>query len=202
MDYKAKIKALRDIYPIPINEALKLLKDNNGDVDACAKIFKEVSLDTISESTGCDRTTAWRYYEREKFDLNRTISMLKEDIYDENYNPIDGVTADGLGKVRTWIAIISEKDFASALDYKELPEVIRTLLLIPSLKHFGIAAQQARKIKDTIFNGYSDDLSIDEFIRRNVKLDDHADFQRLYKSVTLSLVSFVDELNRHRRNMK
>ncbi len=201
-DYKTLIKELRQIVPIPMSEALQMLKDNNGDVKLCADKFKAAAIERICAETGCYKAIAEEYYEREKYDLNRTVSMIKEDMYDLNYKPIDGVTAEGLGKVRLWIAFIEEKDFTSALDYKGLKEVIKVLLLIPELKHFGIAVQQARKIKDSIFDGYSDDLSIDEFIRRNVKLDDNADFRKLYQTVRLSIIPLKEELNRHRRNMK
>lgn len=201
-DYKTQIKELRQIVPVPMSEALQMLKENNGDVKLCAEQFKAAAIEKICSETGCYKSVAEKYYKREKYDLNRTVSMIREDMYDLNYKPIEGITAEGLGLVRTWIAFVEEKDFATALDYNELPEVIRSLLLIPSLKHFGIAVQQARKIKDTIFKGYSDDLSIDEFIRRNVKLDDNTEFQKLYKTVTLSIIPLKEELNRHRRNMK
>lgn len=201
-DYKTQIKELRQIVPIPMSEALQMLKENNGDVKLCVKKFKAAAIAKICSETSCDKYTAEKYYEREKYDLNRTVSMIREDMYDLNYKPIGGITAEGLGKVRLWISFVEEKDFATALDYKELSEVIRSLLLIPSLKHFGIAVQQARKIKDSIFKGYSDDLSIGEFVRRNVRLDDHLEFQKLYKSVTLSIIPLKEELNRHRRNMK
>lgn len=202
MDIKTQIKELRKLVPVPISEALQMLKKYDGNVQLCADKFKESAISKICTETGCELLMALEYYEREKYDLNRTISMIKEDLYDQNYKLIDGTTPEGLSKVRTWIAFVEEKDFSTALDYKELSEVIQMLLLIPSLKHFGIAVQQARKIKSTIFDGYSDDLSIDEFIRRNVRLDDNIDFQKLYKTVTLSITSLKDELNRHRRNVK
>ena len=206
-DYKTQIKELRQIVPIPMSEALQMLKENNGDVKLCVEKFKAAAIAKICSETSCDKYTAEKYYEREKYDLNRTVSMIREDMYDLNYKPIGGITAEGLGKVRLWISFVEEKDFATALDYNCLlytsdAAVIRALLLIPSLKHFGIAVQQARKIKDSIFKGYSDDLSIDEFVRRNVRLDDHLEFQKLYKSVTLSIIPLKEELNRHRRNMK
>lgn len=202
MDYKSKIKELREIIPIPMSEALKLLKENNGNIDTCVEIFKTASIQYICKETGCSQEMAQTYYEREKFDLNRTVSMIREDLYDQNYKPIEGVTAENLTKVRTWIAFAEEKDFATSIDYKELPDVIKTMLLIPALKHFGIAVQQARKIKDTIFDGYSDDLSIDEFVRRNVRLDDHSEFRKIYKTIVLSFTVMKDEVIRHRRNVR
>lgn len=200
MSYKEKIKELRTIIPIPINEALSLLNENNGDIDASVTIFKKRSIEIICSSTGCIEDIAVKYYEREKFDLNRSISMIREDLYDKNYKPIKGVDITALNYVKEWIAFMEDKDFAYALDYKYLSEVINCLLAIPKLKYFASEVQKASKAKHIIFKGYTDDLSIEEFIKRNVQLDDNYDFKKAYESITLSLVSIKEEINRHRRN--
>lgn len=201
MNYISKAKELRKIIPIPINEALVLLKRNRGDLTVCVEQFKDESIQIICKTTGCDKDMASLYYNRENFDLNRSISMIQEDLYDLNYQPIKNLTLENLNKVREWIAFTEEKDFANALDYKYMKEVIETLLMIPKLKHFGIATQQAYKIKREVFNGYSDDLSIEEFIKRNVKLDNDEKFRTLYDTILLSLIPLKEEINRHRRNM-
>lgn len=202
MDYKIKVKALREIMPIPMAEAIKLLKENNGDIKVCADIFKSKSIEHICKATGCTKEMAVQFYEKEKFDLNRTISFIKEELFDQNYKPINNITLDNLNKTRLWIAIVQEKDFATSLDYNELPSVIQTLAAIPSLQDMALTLKQAKKIKDSIFKGYSDDLSIDEFVRRNVQLDDNPDFQKAYHRISLSTTIVIDEINRHRRNLQ
>lgn len=201
MDYKIKVKALREIMPVPIAEALKLLKENNGDIKLCAEIFKSKSIEYICKETGCIKDMATQFYEKEKFDLNRTISFIREELFDQSYKPISNITLESLNKTRSWIAIVQEKDFATSLDYTELTTVIQALMAIPSLREIGMALKQAKKIKDSIFKGYSDDLSIDEFVRRNVKLDDDIEFQKAYQRISLSSTIIIDEINRHRRNL-
>lgn len=202
MDYKIKVKALREIMPIPMAEAIKLLKENEGDIKACAEIFKLKSIEYICKETGCSEEMAIQFYEKEKFDLNRTISFVKDELFDQNYKPINNVTLENLNKTRSWIAIVEEKDFATSLDYIELSSVIQTLAAIPSLREIAMALKQAKRIKDSIFKGYTDNLSIDEFVRRNVRLDDDAEFQKAYNRISLSSTIIIDEINRHRRNLQ
>lgn len=202
MDLKSKIKELREIVPVPISEAILLLKENNGDVFKSSEVFKNRSIEYIAEQTGASFEIVKARYTIEKYDINRSISMIKEDIYDQNYKPIEGVTLDNLNKVRLWIAFVEEKDFATSLDYKEIDSVITTLEKLQALKDITQAVKSAKKIKNKIFEGYSDDLSIDEFVRRNVKLDDDVDFRKAYQRVVLSLIPLKEELNRHRRNLQ
>lgn len=201
MDYKIKVKELREIMPIPVSEALKLLKENDGNIKLCVEIFKSKSIELICKETGCSKDMAVQFYEKEKFDLNRTISFIKEELFDQNYKPISNISLESLNKTRSWIAIVQEKDFATSLDYNELTTVIQTLAAIPSLREIGMSLKQAKKIKDSIFKGYSDNLSIDEFVRRNVKLDDDVEFQKAYQRISLSPTIIIDEINRHRRNL-
>ena len=201
MDYKIKVKALREIVPVPISEALKLLKENNGNIELCADIFKSKSIEHICSETDCSKDMAIQFYEKEKFDLNRTISFIREELFDQNYKAINNLSLENLNKTRSWVAIVQEKDFATSLDYSELETVIKVLVAIPSLREIGMALKQAKRIKDSIFKGYSDDLSIDEFVRRNVKLDDDVEFQKSYQRISLSSTIIIDEINRHRRNL-
>ncbi len=182
-------------------EALKLLKENDEDIKLCADIFKTKSIEYICLETDCSKEMALEFYEKEKFDLNRTISFIREELFDQNYKPIHNITLENLNKTRSWIAIVQEKDFATSLDYNELVSVIQTLAAIPSLREIAMVLKQAKKIKDSIFKGYNDNLSIDEFVRRNVRLDDDTEFQKAYNRISLSTTIIIDEINRHRRNL-
>ncbi|MDH6307827.1 uncharacterized protein YutE (UPF0331/DUF86 family) [Dysgonomonas sp. PFB1-18] len=196
-----KIKELRKLVPVPMGEALQLLKANDGDVEKCAYLFKAKSIKEIQELTGCDEKMASTHYEAEKYDLNRTVSSIREAIFDICYIPIEGVTKEKLSLAYQWLRFIEDKDFGTALDYKFLNEAIETMLLIPSLADVAQIARKAKEAKDRIFEGYSDTDPLDEFVRRYKQLDDEKDYQLASKTISLRLTILKDELARHARNL-
>lgn len=196
-----KIKELRAILPVPMQEALQMLKANDGDVEKCVRLFKAKSIKEISELTGCDEKTVADYYEAEKYDFNRTISSIREDTYDKNYKKVDGLTKEAISNVLQWIHIIESDDFGVSLDYQLLDRVLHTLVLIPTLSEIGSTVEKAKRSKDIIFEGYQDADSLDEFVRRHRKLDDSQEFQRASELVAMKLTVMKEELLRHSRNL-
>lgn len=201
MDYKNKIKELRQHLPVPITEALSLLKKNEGDVEKCIYLFKTKLIKRICEQTGCDDITASKHYEAEKFDLNRAMSAVKEELFDLNYKPIEGLTQTGLEAVSEWIYLNQEKDFPTSLDYQQLDNVMETLSALPSFVETSLVIQKAKRIKDLAFDGYSDDDDMAEFVRRNQKIDDNPEFQSYASFCILKLIVLKEEIHRHKRNL-
>lgn len=202
MDMMQKIKELRAIIPIPVGEALRLMKDNDGNIEQCAELFKAKSIKEICSQTGCSEEMAKQYYGDEKYDLNRTISSIKETIYDENYKPIEGVTKENIRSVLQWIGMMESKDFAFSLDYIHLDNVIETLRLIPALTEIAVVIKTVKAVKDKIFEGYTDNLPLDEFVRRHKRLDDNPDFRQANAALPLKVTVMKDELLRHLRNLQ
>lgn len=196
-----KVKELRTIVPVPMGEALQLLKANNGDVEKCIYIFKAKSIEEICKLTGCDEKMAAECYEAEKFDFNRTVSSIKDAIYDQNYKPIEGVTREAVSNILQWMRVIEGEDFGVSLDYQLLDKALDTMSLIPALKKTADMVTKAKAAKDTIFAGYSDTDSLDEFVRRHRQLDDNEDFQTANKLVPLRLTVIKEEILRHLRNL-
>lgn len=58
MDYLSKAKELRKKVPIPITEAIELLKKNNSDIELCEQIFKDSKILEISQQAGCSEEMA------------------------------------------------------------------------------------------------------------------------------------------------
>lgn len=195
-----KVRELRKLMPIPVGEALLLLKNNNGDIDLCTKIFKEKSIQNICQLTGCCADMAAKYYEREKYDLNRTVSMIQDDIYDQSYKAIDGLSPEKIRFAIQWLNMVEDKDFATSLDYKFFDEVVETFSLIAELNKFGEAIAKAKELKDVIFEGYTDDESLNEFVRRHKRLDDEPVFHEADQMTRLSKTVIKDELLKHLRN--
>ena len=198
---KEKIIELRKIVPIPMGEAMQMLKDNDNDVEKCIYLFKAKSIKEILALTGCDEEIANKYYEAEKYDFNRTVSSIREDLFDKNYVHIEGVTKENISLIYQWLRIIEDKDFGFSLDFSYLNIVLDTLLLLPPLKETAEAVRKAKKAKDTIFEGYSDTDSLDEFVRRHKKLGDNEEFQKADRIVSLKLTIIREELMRHARNL-
>lgn len=198
---KEKIIELRKILPIPMGEAMQILKENDNDVEKCIYLFKAKSIKEIQSLTGCDEETANKYYEAEKYDFNRTVSAIREDLFDKNYIHIEGITKENISLIYQWLRIIEDKDFGLSLDFSYLNAVLDTLLLIPSLKETAEAIRKAKDAKNIIFEGYSDTDSLDEFVRRYKKLDDNEEFQKADRIVSLKLTIIREELMRHARNL-
>ncbi|MDR3059129.1 MAG: hypothetical protein LBU84_13440 [Prevotella sp.] len=196
-----KIKELRKVLPIPIGEAKQLLMENEGDVEKCIYLFKAKSLNEIQDITGCDEKMANEYYEIEKCDFNRTVSAIREAIYDRNYKPINGVTKESVSLIYQWLRIIETDDFGRSLDFNYLNTVIDKMLLIPSLIDTANTIRKAKDAKDIIFDGYSDSSSLDEFVRRHKRLDDSEEFQEADKIINLRITIIKEELMRHARNL-
>lgn len=199
---KDKIKALREIVPIPISEALKILKENDGDVEKCVYLFKNQCIIDISKVTGCDIKMATKYYEKEKLDVNRAISSIKERLFDISYKPIKGLDFDTLRYVADWLYVMNSKDFITSLDFNRIDSVINTLKLIPELTECGETLFKAKKIKDSYFIGYSDSDPISEFINRHSMLDADNEFQKVCRYFELKPIVIKEIIDRYGRNMK
>ena len=196
-----KIKELRKIVPIPMGEALLLLKENDGDVEMCVYLFKAKSVKQIMEQTGCDEKIAAEHYEAEGLDLNKAISSVRETLFDQNYIPIQNITIENIKKVHQWLNTIEEKDFITSLDYNFLPDVILTFSSLRDMKEVADMIEKAKTIKDKYFEGYSDTDSLEEFIRRNKLLDENDEIFKINDAILLKITLIDKELSRHLRNL-
>lgn len=197
---KNKITELRAILPIPLMEAKQLLEANNLDVETCVYLYTAKAIKEITNATGCDSKMAEEYYKREKYDINRAISFINDAIYDENYKPIAGIDHTSLQSIKDWIYLMEKEDFAYSLSYSHLQKTWETMALLPKLQSIGGLLQKVKKSYDIIFEGYNSLNSIEDFIKRNRKLDDDVDFQIANEQIPLQLHYIKDEVARHWRN--
>ena len=70
------IKILRDKISIPLNEAIQLLKKNNGDVVLSEQDFHNENIKEICEKTECAEETARKEYHICKNDVAKTIERI------------------------------------------------------------------------------------------------------------------------------
>ncbi len=201
MEYKKQLIELRKQLPVPIAEAVSLLQMHGGNVDACVEAFKAQRIDDICQATGCSSDMASEFYAKEKFDFNRTVSAIREVLYDQNYHRPEGLTKDGLDAISDWIYLVESHDFPTALDYIHLVKAINTLALLPRYKDAADALLSAKAIKEKIFEGYSNSDSMEEFVRRHQRIDDDIEFQKKQSYCVQKLTLIKEELARHKRNI-
>lgn len=197
---KQKIQELRAILPIPLLEAKQLLENNENDVETCVYLYKAKAIKEIMTATDCDSKLAEEYYEREKYDINRAISFIRDLIYDQNYQAIDGVNHNSLAYVKDWIHVMKSNDFAVSLNYPQLNKAIETMLLIKSLSNIAQLLDTVKKSHDLIFAGYSNASSIEDYIKRNRVLDNNEYFQIANEQIPLQVSFIENEVSKHWRN--
>lgn len=199
-DYKDKIKKVRDAIPAPMSEVLKTLKENDGDVTESIAIIKKRNIIHICQQTGCTEQEAIKEYNTEKYDLNRTISSIREKIYDRSYKPIKGVTCDNIRSILDWMHTVDKYDFISALSFDKLNIVIDTLSAIPTLAEVASKIKEAQKAKDIILAG-EQHMSNEEFIKQNTILDVHPACIEGSEYYRLKHTIINEEVLRHLRNL-
>lgn len=151
--------------PIPMAEAKQLLMENSGDIETCVLLYTAKAIKMIVEATGASKETADKHYRAENFDINRAISAIRDEIYDANYQTIEGVDKTSLQFVKDWIYVMETKDFGVSLGYRQLQKAIDTMQLIPELKQVAMLLQEVKKEYDVIFEGYNDSLPLEDFVR-------------------------------------
>jgi hypothetical protein len=72
----SKVKTLRNKITIPLDMAIQLLQENNGDIDASEKAFHHNNIKAISELAVCDFETARESYTFCKYDLAKAIEKI------------------------------------------------------------------------------------------------------------------------------
>lgn len=70
------IKILRSKIAMPLDIAIKLLKENNSDVDASIIAFHSYNITEISVATDCDIETAKAVYYSLDFDVTKAIKKI------------------------------------------------------------------------------------------------------------------------------
>lgn len=76
-----KIKALRDKLSIPLDTAMELINENNGDLLICEQEFHKNNINTICRLAECNETLAEKYYQICKFDIEKSIKKIHEQLF-------------------------------------------------------------------------------------------------------------------------
>lgn len=111
MDYLSKVKELRKRIPIPITEAMELLKKNNGDIVLCEQIFIDSNILEIRRQTNCSEEMARQRYREHQFDIAKTIGIIRKELYDKN---------ESISDPENYKDALSKLDF-SDISFEDMP---------------------------------------------------------------------------------
>lgn len=195
------VKKLRSEIPIPLSEAKHLLSTNNNNVEKCVILYKDKIAKNIMSATGCTLNDAQRALEKNKFDVNRALSSVIEEEYDKKFVPTAGVDKDSLLYAKDWLYLLENRDLSATLSYKHYDKLLNLFSLMKPLAHLTTTLKLAKEDYDRIFEGYTDQAPMDDFIRRNTLLDVSLNYQNATNTVKLEIEKIKDELRRQWRNV-
>ncbi|TCI90594.1 hypothetical protein [Tenacibaculum sp. M341] len=75
-----KIKELRNKLSIPINLAKELILEHNGDLSVCVQEYHFNNINTICRLVECDEKTAEKYYRICKFNIEKSVKKIHEQL--------------------------------------------------------------------------------------------------------------------------
>ncbi|MFB9077702.1 hypothetical protein ACFFLS_00670 [Flavobacterium procerum] len=75
---KESIQILRSKISLPLSEAIRLLKKNNGDVLLSEQDFHNENICEIAEKTECDKETAKKEYQICNYDVTKAIERINQ----------------------------------------------------------------------------------------------------------------------------
>lgn len=73
-----KLKILRSKISIPLNVAVELLRENNGDIALCEREFHNDNIQIISMKTECDYDIAKKNYELCNYDVTKAVERINQ----------------------------------------------------------------------------------------------------------------------------
>ena len=131
MEYLSKAKELRNKVPIPLIEAINLLKQNNCDSVLCEQIFINNRISEIRQQTGCSEKVVRQKYIEAQFDVARTINSIREkpyDSYDRQYKIPDFLTLEKIHIIYQWLDFLCNERFWSLIDgYETIINVLKQM---------------------------------------------------------------------------
>lgn len=198
MQYTQQLRGLRQRIPIPVVQALQLLKQYKGDSAAVERHFLLQTIQMIAEKTGRSPSEAEEAWQICRADIQRAITYLNEKTEDENYVPSAAITPETLAVLDEWIEWESYEDFITALSIK-LDEVTFTLRNMTGFEEVSQALVVARQRERAIFANFKPNDSIELYVKLRNKLARDAAFQQAEAVFRQNILRLETELQKHRR---
>ena len=182
-----KIKILRSKITIPIDIAIKILQENSNDVELCVQKFHRNNINTICRLAECNDTIAEKYYSICKYDIEKAIIKIHEQLFylttkpDEPIDKIGFVIWDENESLNEYETSRDRSLFIQAKDFEYIIDIIRSVYPIYDYDTkkvedgFDIYGHNKfdNKIRKQIVNKISrietNDLNVELFLRELIK---------------------------------
>jgi hypothetical protein len=189
------------LVPVPVVEGVKLLEQYEGNIASAEHAFKNACLLKITNETGCSITYAEENLMKFKFDIQRVISKILEENYDQNYKQNQFITLENIEFLYTWINYEANEDLYYALTCNA-ERVFEILQQIPTLHELEIALRNARE-KQILFHA---DLTDGMSFEKKLEITNRFRQDQAYKNGREAYRNYFHilerELSRHYRNLR
>lgn len=182
-----KIKLLRNKLSIPLATAIKLLKENENDVELSAQKFHRNNLNTVCRLADCSEQIAEKYYAICKNDVDKTIKKIHDQLFYLTASPNHPIDKIGFilwaenehlneyATSRDRSLFIQTKDFEYLIDiisatypiYDHVTKRMEERFSITSHNRFD--NQTMRKIVEKIARIETTDPIVESFLRELIK---------------------------------
>ena len=199
MDYLSKAKELRKKVPIPIMEAIDMLKKNDSDLALCEQIFKNNKILEICQQTGCSEAMAWQRFTDLRFDTAKTVRSIQEELYDRQYQKPIFLTREKLDMIYEWLKCENFEGLDAVLASENFETVIDVLRQMKNMTPLYKALVKAHE--RYIFYFEKHDLNVEEYVKRTNYLRMDKVYDECRKVFEMNIGIFERELERHDRNI-
>lgn len=182
-----KVKLLRSKLSIPLTSAIKLLEENENDVELSAQKFHRNNLNTVCRLADCSEQIAEKYYSICKNDVDKTIKKIHEQLFYLTASPNEPIAKIGYilwaenESLNEYATSRDRSLFIQTKDFEYLIAIIsaayplydqvtnRMEVRFSTTSHNRFDNQTMRKIVEKIARIETNDPNVESFLRELIK---------------------------------
>ena len=203
MSYRKEIIELREIIPIGIKEAQRLLVENSGNIALAKDRFIDLQIEKIQAQTQEDWEVVKDIFVESSYDLHRCLSKIEMIQYDRTFDEkrLEGLSRESFQLMEDWLAIEDHEDISSALISPNAEQVIFFISKHLAMPELADGLREARVMIREL-GLLSKDVNPEEFTLRLNSLKANLEYQRLVRMLDEMRIRFQMELTGLKRNFE
>lgn len=182
-----KIKELREKLSIPLNIAMELLNENDGDLVKCENEFHRNNINTICRIAECDEEVAEKHYRVCKYNVEKSIKKINEQLFFLTATPDEPIDKIGFilwaenESLSKYLSAGDKSLFIQTKDFEIVLDAFESEFPIPDrnngeiqecfdpVSHNIFSNKTSRKIVDNMSKIRTSDRNTELFIRELIK---------------------------------